>query len=463
MSLQVTAGRDSLIALGIGISDIATLWSLGRLVGNWWTAESGDKQLLELLDADELSLLQRPGIMNTKKFNLVWSQAMSLLANGESLLVEGPEAREAVGELSTFTACMVAIIATLDAFASSSVVRVIMKSFLMELLRGTERGEDLMTAELNNRINAWRSAGRVRRLHLHMAKIRISLVKAHKVLDGFIPRSEATEVSQFLYWLLASRSDTFRTSSSDIAGIAKCLSMSGFDPLGVEAFGDALVLETPCHLIYDTATTSLPLKFDIGPGFTSRNVSGNRRQSTAVSLTQPEECMGSFPISKSLATRARGAWKHGSKAATSVLLRLREPKYSDIAIGSDLYYEVVNEGSECGRVDNLGVHALASAHGLILNRELCDEMEMVLERETEQALQWLLSQTQTWPNMLRADMAVSHDVKNPLDLDISFDGTDESARFPRIEAFTVFQAFLKGTTTESSFNLLIRLHCSFKS
>ena len=62
MALTVTTGVGSLISLGFGVSDIVTLINLGRLAGNWISANSGDRDLLDILHEDEHNLLVRKGV-----------------------------------------------------------------------------------------------------------------------------------------------------------------------------------------------------------------------------------------------------------------------------------------------------------------------------------------------------------------------------------------------------------------
>lgn len=81
MSLQVSTAYGSLLAVGIGSHDIAAIYSLGRRLGNWWTASSGDGDLLRLLDQDQMDLLTRRGILDVLLFNATWNSSMTLLSN----------------------------------------------------------------------------------------------------------------------------------------------------------------------------------------------------------------------------------------------------------------------------------------------------------------------------------------------------------------------------------------------
>jgi hypothetical protein len=115
----------------------------------------------------------------------------------------------------------------------------------LDLLKSSENGEELLASELNSRLNAWRSAACVREVHFKCRELRRELISSQKIQDGVVPLGEAREITRFLYWLLAEDSDSFTTSSSDVAGIAHCLSQVGFDILSVSGIINQ-PLETPC-------------------------------------------------------------------------------------------------------------------------------------------------------------------------------------------------------------------------
>jgi hypothetical protein len=75
---------------------------------------------------------------------------------------------------------------------------------------------------------------------------------------------EVREVTRFLYWLLAENSDSFTTSSSDVAGLAHCLFRVEFDILSVSGIIDQL-LEAPCQCISTRHPSSTPKSNQIMP------------------------------------------------------------------------------------------------------------------------------------------------------------------------------------------------------
>lgn len=100
MSVQLVTGAGSLVALGLGVGDIATLVAVGKRLGNWWAASEGDKEFLSLLEGDELSIIQRRGLLDVLAFNKRWKQ-IQLLANGQPLRLEEHEIEQVVQDSRT--------------------------------------------------------------------------------------------------------------------------------------------------------------------------------------------------------------------------------------------------------------------------------------------------------------------------------------------------------------------------
>lgn len=421
MALQVTAGTGSLIAVGMSIGDVATLYSLGRRFGNWVTAQSGDTQFLDMLQSDELDILRRRGMIDTARFNKRWGKRARLLLNGRPTELVDNDAAKILGDFSRFTMTMVAVVAALDGFLAYRVLKDVMKRLLKELLRTTEFGEDVLASQLSDRVNAWRSAAYVRGLSVRVLQIRQDLIASQKVLTGYMPAREAPELTEFLVWLLAGTTDIFKTASSDVAGIAVALSEVAFDMLRVEGWGSRKY-NTGCRLVYDPQMISMarvPRGFLLGE---HGNAYLWREQSTSVPLAHPEESFSSYPITTEVANAARQAWIEGKQAARSVELRLKRTSESK---RDDLIYEFVDLGSPPGRV-NSSIFALAQDRGLCVNAELCQGLGTTLERMDDSLLAWLHAQKGAH-TMVKDNVA-------------SVSMNDQQ----RIDAFSIYQAFVYG-------------------
>jgi hypothetical protein len=166
--------------------------------------------------------------------------------------------------------------------------------------------------------------------------IRNSLLSQGLIINGSMPREEASEVADLLHWILCGSVDVVvrYTSSSDIAGIFLCLTSLSFEIVSVENFGPAPTTITTCRLIYSAA----PL-FTNGREQPTKTAKIHRDLSTTISLTQPEETFSTFPISRSVANRCRLSWEEGAAAGKGMRLTVATKQLRDLP---DFYYELRN-------------------------------------------------------------------------------------------------------------------------
>ena len=431
MSLTVTAGAGSLISVGLGVTDVANLYAVGRLIGNWITAPSGDIEFLDLLQSDELDILRRRGMIDTHRFNARWRQRARLLMNGRPTELVGDDAAKVLGTLSRFTAIMVAIVAALDGFMNFLALKDVMKRLLKELLKTTEYGEDVLSSQLNDRVNAWRSTAYLRGLSIAVQEIREDLVAKKKVLNGYMPAGESHVMAEFSYWLLSGDTSTLITPSSDVAGVAVALSQIGFDVLSVQGWGED-GHNTSCKVVYEPVLFST--KEGVKTGFDAKfpkrffadTASFWREQSTTVSLAQPQESMSAFPISKEMSNKVRYAWSEGRRAARSV--RWEVDTMMTTNLSDDVMYRLINLGSPINRVRD-ETYAVAKDHGICVNAEYCGALSSVFERTDASLLVWLHEQS------------TNRDISYLDGQHITSPGMQDEGR---IETFTVYQAFVFG-------------------
>ena len=420
MAVQVSTGPNSLVALGINVGDVATLYGLARRVGNWLTAASGDQDFLALLDQDETDILQRKGLVDILRFNKIWGSQLTILANGRPETFTGKNAEKNLDRFSRFTAAMVCTVAALDAFLQLDVMRGVVKNVLLQLLQTTEWGEDVIASQFHNRINSWQSAGEVRGLSGKAREVRQSLVSSKQVLDGLMPVGESRIMADFLVWLLAGKTQTYVTPSSDVAGVAVCLSKLGIDVLNVEGLLEE-TQEAPCRLVY-SPQASYPSKMSEESPYVPHPLS--REPCTSVALQHPQESLTKFPIDGYTSNRCRQAWMAGSRAAEAVGWTLVFPNVRKRS-ADDIKYVFYDLGKESGRT-RTKIVALLEALAFVVNTEVCSELELVLQRESDATLDWLLTQTE--------------DSLNTANMVSNMEFNDDT----RINAFTVFQAFFMG-------------------
>ena len=198
-----------------------------------------------------------------------------------------------------------------------------------------------------------------------------------------------------------------------------CLENLAFDLVSVE-WPDKIPPERACRLVYipHALTTNNTRKVEAEIFI--------RPPSTTVSLLHPKESLTTFPITANVANRCRLAWKNGARAAQYLKIQVAIPSIAQVRDAQDLQYRFVNLGSESQRVET-EVFALCIAYGLVHNQELCQALEEVLSRESEETLNWVKRQTEK--DIFSGDPQIGNFLR-----------TDPV----KVEAFTVSQAFFIG-------------------
>ncbi|KAL8743188.1 MAG: hypothetical protein Q9190_004437, partial [Brigantiaea leucoxantha] len=278
---------------------------------------------------------------------------------------------------------MVCTVAALNAFLPRHVAQQVLKNGLFGLLKTTDSRKDVLASQYNNRVNSWRSAAEVRGLSGKARQVRYSLLQSGVVLEGLMPAGESPLLVDFLLWLMAGETTMYTTSSSDIAGIGVCLSRLGIDILsvsGLEEFPD----DSPCRLQYSPHCVYQ----NNGRNFQVSNIF-SRIPCTTVSLKHLEESLTKFPLETHTSNRCRDAWIAGQKAAAFVgcVPYVEEARYRKHQ-PDDLTYVFYNKGSESVRT-RARISMLAESLGFVVNRELCQGLEQVLQREPDANIDWL--------------------------------------------------------------------------
>ncbi|KAI9727631.1 MAG: hypothetical protein M1828_005859 [Chrysothrix sp. TS-e1954] len=319
MSIAVATGASSLIQLGLSVGDVATMISLGRSFGNWLSAGPGDDDFLKAVDVDEGAMSLRRGLIDVAAFNKRWRKDCKILVNGRPKVVND----DSLDQFSRFTASMVSIVTALDAFLTSSGVTKVVGDVLKEMLRTTDLGEDLIRAELNNRIRSWRSAGVMRGIALKATQFRDSLLKRQLIQPGYAPLAEAPQFRDLVVWLLLGTDETYTTASSDVAAAASTLTYIAFDLVQVRGLlpHDAS-RPSSCSVSYDPLliTGSTVTRQRVEAGFAS--VGQKRLESMNVPLVHSEEAVSVFPLPPEARKACRHAWTQGHDAAAEITVRL---------------------------------------------------------------------------------------------------------------------------------------------
>ena len=438
MTMAVALGAHALLQLGLGVSDVATLISLGRSAGNWITTQSGDDEFLRAINGDANSIILRKGLIDLDAFNKRWRKDCTLLVNGVPQKMDPNIISKSLEYFSRFTATMVSMVTVLDAFLSSATVSLVTEQVLIEMLRTTTIGEDLLKAEISNRIRSWRSAGTMRGMTKHIRQFRMDLVRQHHVMNSYPPISEAPHFRELLVWLLLGSEDKYVTPSSDVAAVALGLSFLAFDLLGVSGFpSQNTTLEYPqCVVVYDFQDLGLfpANKAILEAGFTK---TGSKRvDCMTIPLEGSEEAVSVFPLSFKGREACRFAWTRGIAAAEDIRIQIMAPTANEVHNSSDLTYLFSSHSSDRDRPGRQSQHQAPQSpmNGVLDRHNFCTSNKMYQHFEEAAELHanradWLLQQT--------GDGVVGE----------GEDGWVSSPEFYnelKIEAFSVMQSFLMG-------------------
>ena len=261
-------------------------------------------------------------------------------------------------------------------------------------------------------------------MNIACRRVRIDLLNQGLIVQGFMPANETAEVIDFLHWLMVKDSDTYHTSSSDIAAIASCLCFLSFEILKIENFGRQSDKETPCRLVYSRAPLYNGSSTMLND---TRSMISKRELSTTVSLTQPEETFSTFPITAETATRCRVAWQQGAEAGESISLRPFAELESSFT-QNDLIMEFRNQGTKVSkqRRKDSGPWRIASLLAIFSTEEVNVRLAEVLCKENPDTLSQVA-------NLIRNSRA-------PDGSEAGLTIDDSRA----LEVFTVCQAFFMG-------------------
>lgn len=251
--------------------------------------------------------------------------------------------------------------------------------------------------------------------------LRDSFLQQDLIVEGYMPKDEANEVADFLYWVVAGDTEVRYTSSSDVAGIAHCLINLGFEILTVEHFGAPSKCTSACQLVFSAA----PFFSEKGKEIANERALIRRELSTTVSLTQPEETFSTFPISRKVANTCRMAWREGMKSAKGMQLALA---HNQVRNNLDLIYELRNltpvDDDNIVRIDAKIVKLVGTtlAFSQFQVAAILEGITSALGKESEETLDELTS----WI-VYKPEKVLPEEV-NPT----------------TVEAFHVFQAFAMG-------------------
>jgi hypothetical protein len=228
MSVAASLGPQSLVQLGLSLSDVALVLNAGRKLGNWLFAPHHDRDLFEYLMEDTEALLRRRGIVDLNK--------MESLYAGERFIFNGREVDSAEqnvnaqkhGDLNAFSWLMAVIVGALDICLHPQSIKDLIIAVFVKAL-GNEEVTAPLRVNLDVNIESWRQVGTVRNLS---RRVQASFRRtwAEKASLEAIPQlnqAEMRELTEMLFVLFSDELHSFNCVSVATFSIARAIQDAG--------------------------------------------------------------------------------------------------------------------------------------------------------------------------------------------------------------------------------------------
>ncbi|KAM7219331.1 hypothetical protein V8F06_005230 [Rhypophila decipiens] len=347
MSLAASLGRESLIQLGVSISDIALIYSHGRRIGNWLTAKRNDEDLFETLRETPEVILKRRGIVDPIRLCSRYPDT-KFIYHGQTVSSSDQGAKIKQPELGSLSWLMVILVSALDiCLPSQSLVQMLIDVFLHML--SNEEAESSLRLTLDVNVESWRSVGRVRNVAADICAVFHRVWKDKTGIDA-IPQLNALEeedMARFLKCLLEDKVNGFACYSPATFAVARAIERCGI----IISTRERRDFETQFMVSYVEDSTPLDINrsknhYPAGYDDAFKVLRGIKSRAQMVSFPagQPETMVHATQASRETINRMIGLWKLGAKAAEKMqLIAAADLPYSP---GREFYYELSDGESD---------------------------------------------------------------------------------------------------------------------
>ncbi|RPA77189.1 hypothetical protein BJ508DRAFT_310356 [Ascobolus immersus RN42] len=390
MTLALTAGADSLIQLGVSISDIALLIDVGRKVGNWFRASSTDNELLAHLSEDSEALIARPGLVDQLKLNKRWSRLHFIYEGEYRVNILGDGSTSKPEELSKFTWAMVIVCTALRLCLRGEELKVtIMDMFGRLLGRSKEEGlQQSLRLLLSTNMEAWRSVEQVRGLSgvANKAFQRHLKLAGDKRLSGELNEAERLEMVDLLVWLLGGKTNEFYSYSAMVFAAVGAMGNLGFDLLMDDKASRGYETQPLIRYVGSEASPTVqPAFFGAGLGGGMRAVEYARQ--LAFPQGDPSALIDSITGDRTLVHAMHFHWMKGEEVAEHMSF-YTSSNGAYHQSGSEISYFLESEHTVKGRFQAI-VSVLARSTFPVETEEAMLAIEGLLESEGEEEATWL--------------------------------------------------------------------------
>ncbi|OIW22750.1 hypothetical protein CONLIGDRAFT_650193 [Coniochaeta ligniaria NRRL 30616] len=320
MSIAASLGPNSLIQLGVSLSDIALLFDQGRKFGNWLTVKRHDADLFETLMETPDVLLKRKGLVDPVRMESRFP-GTEFFNNGERVSSTTTKHQE----LLPFSWLMVVITSVLDLCLPPEQILQVMVEVFVRLL-DNEEAEGSLRLSLGVNIGSWRSVARVRRVMPEIIGYygKAWKEKAHIAAIPELNESERQEMIRFLECLLGNDCRDFTCVSAATFAAARAIERIG---VTINSTRDSRTFETQLTVRYLSETTPLawngagkhhPSEYE-DPVKLQR---GLRIKAQIVSYPagHPESMINAVQASRETLNQKKHMWELGTRGAARVRL-----------------------------------------------------------------------------------------------------------------------------------------------
>jgi len=390
--VAVTLVKESLVQLGVALTDVTLLYDWGKKVGNFLRAADNDEDLVEVLSEPPEVLLPRSSLIDLNTMRARWP-AVSFTYGGNNVTSSGRlmSVDEEEKQLTKFGWLMVAVVTGLDLCLSRDRVFRILVAVLAAVLGREGEVEESLRITISKNLESWRQVGHVRELSRQLERVYIK-ERWDKVGTNIIPQlneAEEKEMQRFLVWLMKEKENNhFRAIPIDVYALAA----------GLKAVGVFLKLDGPRksenETIVEYCSESTSSDATLIP-WNSAPSSTPRVAQVSYPLRKPKAMIESIPASRQVLNRMGFLWDLGSQAAEN--LRLVAQSETPFENRSEIWYSVDGDNNfDAQRADTKTQILAGRAFPMVQSQDsdkVLAAVETLLESKNDDTYHWLHQHT----------------------------------------------------------------------
>lgn len=199
-SIAVSTSLNSLVQLGVSISDVATVWSWGNKFGSFITTSILEKDFLKVLDTDDATIFERTGLFDALAWDKRWTRELNILGSHgkQETFTDGLAQSVYEKDPTRFTRIMISVVTVLLTVTTRACLRRVVSTFLKAMLQTIATNEVFVDSQYNTLLQAWTSSGFARGMSMFCSQTHHDLVQQQIIQPGVFPVHECDEVADFL-------------------------------------------------------------------------------------------------------------------------------------------------------------------------------------------------------------------------------------------------------------------------